>query len=221
MKKIIVNKAKKELGNSSISKHFTPNYNPWEQRFCLAPDGDLFKALREGKASVETEHIEHLTREGILLKSGKILQADIIISATGLNILPFGGVKMYVDDEPVDFSKSFVYKGCMLSNIPNLFIFLGYTNASWTLKSDLTSEYISRVLTYMDKNNYQVIEPTIKDENLKPTPLLNLNSGYIHRAINVLPNQGDKAPWRVYQNYILDYKMMRIDSVNHKQTRFY
>ena len=221
MKKIIVNKAKKELGNSSISKHFTPNYNPWEQRFCLAPDGDLFKALREGKASVETEHIEHLTRDGILLKSGKILQADIIISATGLNILPFGGVKMYLDDEPVDFSKSFVYKGCMLSNIPNLFIFLGYTNASWTLKSDLTSEYISRVLTYMDKNNYQVIEPTIKDENLKPTPLLNLNSGYIHRAINVLPNQGDKAPWRVYQNYILDYKMMRIDSVNHKQTRFY
>ncbi|TYA60146.1 flavin-containing monooxygenase [Formosa maritima] len=221
MKNFLVKKAKKALGDFPVSPHFTPNYNPWEQRFCLAPDGDLFKVIREGKASVETEHIEHFTKEGILLKSGKTLKADIIISATGLKILPFGGVKMYLDDQSIDFSKSFVYKGCMLSNIPNLFIFVGYTNASWTLKSDLTSEYISRVLMYMDKNDYQIIEPVVKNKNLKSTPLLNLNSGYIHRAKNELPSQGDKAPWRVYQNYILDYNMLRIDKVNHKQTHFY
>lgn len=221
LKNYLVKKAKKALGDFPVAPHFSPNYNPWEQRFCVAPDGDLFKVIREGKASVETDLIEHFTENGILLKSGKALKADIIISATGLKILPFGGVKMFVDDKPTDFSKSFVYKGCMLSNIPNLFIFVGYTNASWTLKSDLTSEYISRVINYMDKNKYHIIEPIVIDKNLKPTPLLNLNSGYIHRAKNELPSQGDKAPWRVYQNYILDYKMLRIDKVNHEQTHFY
>jgi cation diffusion facilitator CzcD-associated flavoprotein CzcO len=214
MKKYIVKKAQKELGDVPVHPHFTPNYNPWEQRFCLAPDGDLFKSIREGKASVETDTIDHLNETGIILESGKELQADVIVSATGLRILPLGGVSIYIDGQPIDISKLFVYKGCMLSDIPNLFLFVGYTNASWTLKSDLTSEYITRVLRYMDKNNLQFICPKTKDVELKPTPLLNLNSGYIHRAKNILPNQGDKAPWKVYQNYILDYKMLRIDKIN-------
>lgn len=220
LKKYLVKKAKKALGDFPVSPHFTPNYNPWEQRFCLAPDGDFFRAIRKGKASVVTDHIDGITENGILLKSGKTLEADIIVSATGLKILPFGGVKMYKDETLLDFSKSYVYKGCMLSDIPNLFIFMGYTNASWTLKSDLTSEYASRVLKYMHKNNYSVIQPKVIDKNLKPTPLLNLNSGYINRAKSQLPSQGNKAPWRVYQNYFLDYKMLRIDHVNHKQTSF-
>ncbi|WP_439152507.1 hypothetical protein [Winogradskyella sp.] len=125
-----------------------------------------------------------------------------------------GGVNISIDGQPIDISKLFVYKGSMLSDIPNLFLFVGYTNASWTLKSDLTSEYITRVLRYMDKNNFQSICPTTRTDELKSTPLLNLNSGYIHRAKNILPNQGDRAPWRVYQNYILDYKMLRIDKIN-------
>jgi monooxygenase len=213
MKKYIVKKAQKFLGDFPVEPHFSPSYNPWEQRFCLAPDGDVFKAIKGGKASVETAHISKFIPKGILLESGKTLEADIIISATGLRILPLGGVKISVDDEKIDLSKHFVYKGCMLNNLPNLFLFVGYTNASWTLKSDLTSEYISRVLRYMDKNELKRICPQLTDK-LHPTPLLNLNSGYIHRAKNILPNQGDKAPWRVYQNYILDYKMLRIDKVN-------
>ena len=213
MKKYIVKKAQKELGDVPVHPHFTPNYNPWEQRFCLAPDGDLFKSIREGKASVETAKIVCFNKTGIVLESGKELAADIIVSATGLRILPLGGVSITINKKPVDISKLFVYKGCMLSDIPNLFLFVGYTNASWTLKSDLTSEYISRVLRYMDKSNFKSICPKTKNSNLKPTPLLNLNSGYIHRAQKILPNQGEKAPWRVYQNYILDYKMLRIDKI--------
>ncbi|MBO3115339.1 NAD(P)/FAD-dependent oxidoreductase [Winogradskyella sp. DF17] len=214
MKKYIVKKAQKELGDISVHPHFTPNYNPWEQRFCLAPDGDLFKSIRKGKASVETAKIDRFNETGIVLESGKKLEADIIVSATGLRILPLGGVNISIDDVTVDISKLFVYKGCMLSDLPNLFLFVGYTNASWTLKSDLTSEYITRVLNYMDKNSFQSFCPKTRGINLEPTPLLNLNSGYIHRARNILPNQGDKAPWRVYQNYILDYKMLRIDKIN-------
>ncbi|WP_115460646.1 flavin-containing monooxygenase [Winogradskyella aurantiaca] len=213
MRNYIVKKAQKILGDFPIEPHFTPNYNPWEQRFCLAPDGDLFKAIRSGKASVETEIISHFTENGIELSSGKRLISDVVISATGLNILPLGGVDIYLDNKKVNLADHFVYKGCMLSELPNIFLFVGYTNASWTLKSDLTSEYISRVLKYLDKEHLQTICPRVK-EQLLPTPLLNLNSGYIHRAQNILPSQGDKAPWRVYQNYVLDYKMLRIDKIN-------
>ncbi|MEM1001187.1 MAG: NAD(P)/FAD-dependent oxidoreductase [Bacteroidota bacterium] len=219
MKNYIVKKAQKALGDYPAEPHFTPNYNPWEQRVCLAPDGDLFKAIRSGKASVETESISHFTPDGISLESGNNLEADVIISATGLNILPLGGVDIFVDDEKIDLSKLFVYKGCMLNKLPNLFLFVGYTNASWTLKSDLTSEYISRVLKYMGKYHFKTICPRVV-EKLSPTPLLNLNSGYIHRANNILPNQGKKAPGRVYQNYILDFKMLRMNKINDSSAVF-
>jgi cation diffusion facilitator CzcD-associated flavoprotein CzcO len=221
MKKFIIKGAKKGLGDFPVDPHFIPNYNPWEQRFCIAPNGDFFRAIRKGKAAVVTDHIDRFLKNGILLKSGEILAADIIITATGLDLLAFGGVKIQLDSQPFDVSESFVYKGLMLSNLPNFFIFVGYTNASWTLKSDLSSEYISRVLKYLDKHKYKALQAKVVETNLKPVPLLNLNSGYITRAANTLPSQGNKAPWRVYQNYILDYKMLRIDSVKDKRLSFF
>ena len=219
-KKFIIKGAKKALGDYPVDPHFTPDYNPWTQRFCLAPDGDFFKVIKQGKASVETAHIDYFTKNGVQLQSGKHIEADTIITATGLNILPFGGVKISINKEPFNISKSFVYKGVMLSGLPNFFVFVGYTNASWTLKSDLTSEYISRVLKFIDKNNYHTLEVTTNDNGLKPEPLLNLNSGYILRSAHELPSQGHKAPWRVYQNYVLDYKMLRLDKVNDKYAIF-
>lgn len=221
MKKFIIKGAKKALGNFPVDPHFIPNYNPWEQRFCIAPNGDFFRAIRKGNASVVTDHIDCFIANGILLKSGKALAADIIITATGLDLVAFGGVKIQLDSQPFDVSKSFVYKGLMLSELPNVFIFVGYTNASWTLKSDLTSEYISRVLNYLDKHHYKAVQAKVVETNLKPVPLLNLNSGYINRAANTLPSQGNKAPWRIYQNYVLDYKMLRLDAVKDKRLTFF
>ena len=221
MKKFIINGAKKKLGDFPINPHFIPNYNPWEQRFCIAPDGNFFRVIKKGKASIITDHIERFTKNGILLKSGKSIEADIIVTATGLNLLAFGGVKILVDSKPFDVSNSFVYKGLMLSDLPNFFVFIGYTNASWTLKSDLTSEYISRVLKYMEKHHYKACQAKIIETGLTPIPLLNLNSGYINRSAHTLPSQGNKAPWRVYQNYILDYKMLRLDAVKDKRLLFF
>jgi len=220
MKKLIIAGAKKELGDFPIDPHFIPNYKPWDQRFCAAPDGDFFQTIKAGKATVVTDHIDRLSPDGILLKSGKTLSADIIISATGLNLLSFGGTEISIDGNNFDIAKSMVYKGSMISNIPNFFVFIGYTNASWTLKSDLTSEYISRVLSYLDNNNLRTVKPIITDQGLKPELLLNLNSGYINRSQEALPKQGHKAPWKVYQNYIRDYKMLRMDKVNDKQLEF-
>lgn len=221
MKKFIIKGAKKGLGDFPVDPHFIPNYNPWEQRFCIAPNGDFFRAIRKGNAAVVTDHIDCFTANGILLKSGTTLAADIIITATGLDLVAFGGVKIQLDSQPFDVSKSFVYKGLMLSDLPNFFIFVGYTNASWTLKSDLTSEYISRVLNYLDKHHYKAVQAKVVETNLKPVPLLNLNSGYINRAANTLPSQGNKAPWRIYQNYVLDYKMLRLDAVKDKRLTFF
>lgn len=218
-KKFIVKGAKKALGDYPVDPHFTPNYNPWTQRFCLAPDGDFFEAIKRGKASVVTDKIDRFAEDGILMASGTIVEADIIITATGLKLLPFGGAKISIDNSPFNIPKSFVYKGLMLSGLPNYFVFMGYTNASWTLKSDLTSEYIARVLKFLDNHDYKMLQAKVIEE-LEPTPLLNLNSGYIKRADGQLPSQGNKAPWRVYQNYILDYKMLRIDKVNDKHLEF-
>ncbi|MFY9241849.1 MAG: NAD(P)/FAD-dependent oxidoreductase [Polaribacter sp.] len=220
MKKFILKGIKKELADFPIEPHFSPNYRPWEQRFCLVPDGDFFKAINKGKATVVTDTIDTFIENGILLKSGKILEADIIISATGLKLLPFGGAKISLNNQPFDITKQFIYKGLMLSELPNFFVFAGYTNASWTLKSDLTSEYISRVLKYLDKNNFKSVHSKVIEKNLGELPLINLDSGYIHRAKDILPKQGDKFPWRLYQNYILDYKVLRLNTVKDKRLVF-
>jgi monooxygenase len=221
MKKFVLKGIKKELGTDfPLEPHFTPNYRPWDQRFCLVPDGDFFQAIKNGKADVVTETIETFVENGIKLTSGKILEADIIVSATGLKLLPFGGAKISLNNKPFDITKQYIYKGLMLSELPNFFVFAGYTNASWTLKSDLTSEYISRVLKFLEKNKYQSVYSKVIEENLGELPLINLDSGYIHRAKDILPKQGDKFPWRLYQNYILDYKVLRLNSVKDKRLVF-
>ena len=221
MKEFIIKGAEKQLGNFPVDPHFRPNYKPWEQRFCIAPDGDFFKVIKDGKASIITEHIDCFTKNGILLKSGKTIVADTIITATGLDLLAFGGTKINIDSVPFDVSKSFVYKGVMLSGLPNFFIFAGYTNASWTLKIDLTNEYISRVLKYLENQNYTALKAKVYKDTLDSIPLLNLNSNYIHRSANVFPKQGNKVPWRLYQNYILDYKLLRIDKIKDQWLRFF
>ena len=220
MKKLIIKGAQKELGSIAAQPHFAPNYKPWDQRFCVAPDGDLFKSIREGKASVVTDHIETFTENGIKIKSGEELKADIIISATGLKLLAFGGTKATIDGKEFDISKSLTYRGLMLSNLPNCIFFAGYTNASWTLKSDLTSEYANRLLNYMDQNNYKYVIPKVQNNDMETAPLLNLNSSYIHRSQNEFPKQGSKTPWKLYQNYFRDYKTLRINKIADKQLDF-
>jgi len=216
MKRLLVNAAQKQLGNFPAKPHFEPNYNPWDQRFCVAPDGDLFKAIRSGKANVVTDKIDSFNRNGIKLNSGKNLDADIIVCATGLKLLAFGGSKISVDNSIYDPSNALTYKGLMLSGLPNCIFFAGYTNASWTLKSDLTSEYASRLFKFMEKKNYEYFMPKVINSGMSIFPLLNLNSGYIHRASNMFPKQGSKFPWKLYQNYFLDYKMLRINKIKDK-----
>ncbi len=220
VKKYIVKQAARKLGDVPVDPHFEPHYNPWDQRFCIAPNGDLFRVLRKGEAEIVTDHIEKFTETGIQLTSGKHLEADIIVTATGLRLLAFGGVQISIDGTPFNLSEQFVYKGMMVSELPNLLTFVGYTNASWTLKSDLTSEYFSRLLNYMEAKKYKVVKPKVIEDKLYPLPLIDLDAGYIRRAKKDMPSQGHKAPWRVYQNYIRDYKMLRIDSLQDKRLHF-
>ncbi len=216
MKKLLINAAQKKLGDFPAKPHFEPNYNPWDQRFCVAPDGDLFKVIRSGKANVITDKIDSFYKKGIKLASGKNLEADIIISATGLKLLAFGGSKITIDNAEYNPADAITYKGLMLSGLPNCIFFAGYTNASWTLKSDLTSEYASRLFKLMDKEKYSFFMPKVENQNMNISPLLNLNSGYIHRSSHLFPKQGSKLPWKLYQNYFLDYKMLRINNIKDK-----
>ncbi len=216
MKKLLVKAAQKKLGDFPAKPHFEPNYNPWDQRFCVAPDGDLFRAIRKGKANVITDKIDSFNKKGIKLASGKNLDADIIISATGLKLLAFGGSKISIDGVAYNPSYAITYKGLMLSGLPNCIFFAGYTNASWTLKSDLTSEYASRLFKLMDKKNYSFFMPKVGNQNMNISPLLNLNSGYIHRSSHLFPKQGSKLPWKLYQNYFFDYTMLRINKIRDK-----
>ena len=216
MKKLLINAAQKKLGDFPAKPHFEPNYNPWDQRFCVAPDGDLFKVIRSGKANVITDKIDSFYKTGIKLASGKNLEADIIISATGLKLLAFGGSKITIDNTEYNPADAITYKGLMLSGLPNCIFFAGYTNASWTLKSDLTSEYASRLFKLMDKEKYSFFMPKVENQNMNISPLLNLNSGYIHRSSHLFPKQGSKLPWKLYQNYFLDYKMLRINNIKDK-----
>ena len=195
--------------NVPLDPHFTPTYNPWDQRVCLVPDGDLFKALRSGKASVATDTIETFTENGIKLTSGAELEADVVVTATGLNLLALGGMEIVVDGREVALNETIGYKGMMFSDIPNLAIALGYTNASWTLKCDLTCEYVCRLLNHMDANGYGQVTPRNHDANLETLPFIDLKSGYVARAIDQFPRQGVRAPWRLYQNYARDIMMLK------------
>ena len=204
----------------AIDTHFNPSYKPWDQRLCLVPNGDLFRSLRKGTSSIVTDHIERFTENGILLKSGETLEADIIITATGLELLLLGGLKLEVDGVETKVADSLTYKGMMFSGIPNLALAAGYTNASWTLKCDLTSNYVCRLLSYMDKHKYQYCVAN-NDPSVKRLQFLDLASGYVDRAIDQFPKQGDKSPWKLHQNYLLDILNLRVGSVRDKAMGFY
>ena len=197
-----------------VSTHFTPRYNPWEQRLCLVPDGDLFRTIREQRASVVTSEIDSFTKNGIRLKDGSELATDIIVTATGLVLQVLGGLEVVVDGRAIDFAKTLNYKGMMYSDVPNLAATLGYTNASWTLKCDLTCEYVCRVLNYMDRHGYRQGVPHNIDPTISELPSLDFSSGYVQRSIGKLPKQGSKRPWRLYQNYALDIISLRYGKVN-------
>ena len=206
--------------NFDVDRHFTPPYNPWDQRLCLVPDGDLFNAINDGKASVVTDHIEEFKTDGIKLKSGEKLQADIIITATGFNVLLFGNIDIKVDNEIIDSSKSMTYKGMMVSNVPNLIMTFGYTNASWTLRADLTAEYACRLFNYMDKHGYKHCQPTPEGEIEIDGEWLDFNSGYVLRVLEKLPRQGARDPWRNTQNYKKDVLQLRYGRITDKELKF-
>ncbi len=202
-----------QLGKEYDPKHFTPHYNPWDQRLCLVPDADLFRAIREHRVSIVTDHIETFTEDGLLLKSGERLNADIIVTATGLVLRLFSGMQLLVDGAAVELPKTFVYKGMMFSDVPNLAFAIGYTNASWTLKCDLAAEYVCRLLNHMDHHGYSICKPRVNDPDIGEQPVIDFNSGYVLRALPTLPRQGLKTPWRLHQNYIKDLSMMRYGRV--------
>jgi cation diffusion facilitator CzcD-associated flavoprotein CzcO len=210
VKNLLLGYVAKMLGSDyDIERHFTPRYNPWDQRLCLVPDADFFRAIRQGKVTVVTDHIETFTETGIRLKSGAELAADMVVTATGLVLVPVGGAKLTVDGQPVDLAKRFIYKGMMYSDVPNLASVFGYTNASWTLKADLVCEYVCRLLNHMDRNGYRVCTPHNGDATLQEEPWVNFSSGYIQRALEHQPKQGSKRPWKLYQNYALDLLSLR------------
>ena len=214
VKEVLLGWVREELGpDFDVDTHFTPRYNPWDQRLCLVPDSDLFKSLREGSSSVVTDTIETFTETGIKLASGQELEADIIVTATGLNLSVMNGLELSVDGKKVEPAKVLTYKGMMYDGVPNLASSFGYTNASWTLKCDLTCEYVSRLLNHMSKTGVRQVTPRNTDPTVEQMPWLDFSSGYVQRAIARLPKQGSKAPWKLYQNYALDLVNLRFAPV--------
>jgi cation diffusion facilitator CzcD-associated flavoprotein CzcO len=197
-----------------IATHFTPRYDPWDQRFCAVPNGDLFKMLSSGAASVVTDNIERFTGQGILLASGKELEADIIVTATGLELLFLGGIALKVDGETVDPSTRLMYKGMMIEGVPNLALAIGYTNASWTLKCDLTCDYVCRLLNHMRDRGLTRCVARNRDAPAASGPILGLTSGYIQRSAHLLPKQGTEPPWKVHQSYLRDYRALKMSNVD-------
>jgi len=215
VKRLILGGVRMALGpDYDIATHFTPRYNPWDQRLCLVPDGDLFRSIKENRASVVTKEIDTFTRNGIRLKDGSELPADIIITATGLALQVLGGVEVSVDGRLVDFPNKLTYKGMMYSDVPNLASSFGYTNASWTLKCDLTCEYVCRLINYMDRHNYRQCMPHNDDTSIEAMPSIDFSSGYVRRSVGKMPKQGSKRPWRLYQNYALDIVTLRFSKVD-------
>jgi cation diffusion facilitator CzcD-associated flavoprotein CzcO len=203
-RKLLLGLTAKSLGDRyPVDPHFTPAYDPWDQRFCVVPDGDLFRAIRKGQVDVVTDHIETFVPEGIRLESGQVLEADVVVMATGLKLLPFGGIRPTVDGVPVDLHEQFVWQGAMVTGMPNFAVVVGYTNASWTLRADLSSRLVCKVLNEMARRDAVSVVP-VPDDDLEPRPLLDLTSGYIQRSLHEFPQQGHRGPWRVRQNYLID-----------------
>jgi cation diffusion facilitator CzcD-associated flavoprotein CzcO len=209
VRRIIVKAAVKQAGPGTDPKHFEPPYNPWDERICVVPDGDFFQSIRAGDVSIVTDQIERFTKNGIQLKTGDALGADMIVTATGLDLQFMGGIELKIDDEPFDDSTKLNYKGAMIEGLPNMGFVFGYTNASWTLKADLTAEYLCRVINIMDRKEYRKCMPVNTDPSIRSEPFINLKAGYVKRGIGRFPSQGNKRPWRLYQNYFLDLLTLR------------
>jgi cation diffusion facilitator CzcD-associated flavoprotein CzcO len=213
VKEVLLKGVREQLGpDYDIEKDFTPTYNPWDQRLCLAPNGDFFQAMRDGKASVVTDTIETFDDTGIVLSSGEHLDADIIVTATGLQLVTLGEVQFEVDGKPVDFAQTWTYKGVAYSGVPNLASSFGYINASWTLRSDLTCEYVCRLLNHMAKTGTTQCTPRLRDidQNMPESPWIDsFSAGYMQRVMHLFPRQGSHAPWINPQNFARDKKMFR------------
>jgi cation diffusion facilitator CzcD-associated flavoprotein CzcO len=221
MKKILRRMLERELPPGfDIDTHFTPRYDPWDQRLCVVPNGDLFKAIKAGNVSVATDQIRTFTDAGLRLESGAQLDADIVITATGLELLFLGGIELSVDGESVDLASKLVYKGMMLEGVPNLAIAVGYTNASWTLKCDLTCDYVARLLNHMRVSGARQATPVNDDAEIVPQPLLGLMSGYVMRSAHRFPKQGSKFPWQVHQSYLKDYRTLKMSDLDDGVMRF-
>ena len=197
----------------AVDTHFNPRYGPWDQRLCLVPNGDLFDALSDGSAGIVTAEIERLTPTGVRLRGGEELEADVIVTATGLNLLAFGGVEFTVDGEEIELPRTMAYKSMMLSGLPNFVYTIGYTNISWTLKADLVSEYACRLINHMDANGYTRAVP-VRDPSVAERPFLDFEPGYVLRSLDELPKQGSKAPWRLSMTYALDVVSVRLGRVD-------
>jgi cation diffusion facilitator CzcD-associated flavoprotein CzcO len=214
VKSLLLGGVRQMLGpDYDVETHFTPRYKPWDQRLCLVPDADFFRAIRRGKVSIVTDQIETFTESGLKLNSGAELAADLIVTATGLVLVPLGKAKLSVDGRAVDPAKTFIYKGMMYSDVHNLASVFGYTNASWTLKADLVCEYVCRLINHMDRGGYRQCTPRNVDPGLAEEPWVDFSSGYIQRALARQPKQGSKRPWKLYQNYALDLLSLRFGSV--------
>jgi monooxygenase len=213
-RKLLLGEVEKRVGPDVDMKHFEPNYNPWDERLCAVKSGDLFEAVKAGRVSIVTDHIDHFTETGISLKSGEELEADIVVSATGLDMKFFGGIDITVDGEVFRPSEKLNYKGVMLEGLPNIGFTFGYTNASWTLKADLTSEWVCRLLKHMDKKAVQKVVPVNSDPEVKAEDFLDFQSGYVQRAIGKFPKMGNKLPWRLVQNYLIDLVMFRMGKLD-------
>ena len=220
LRKYLLGLVRKEMGpDYDVDTHFTPDYNPWDQRLCGVPDGDLFAAIREKRAEVVTDHIDQFNKEGIHLKSGKQLDADIVVLATGLNLKFAGGVQYSVDGNVLDFAEHFIFRGMMFSGLPNMAFTVGYTNSSWTLKADLTGQYVSRLLNKMARHSYTAVTPRLTGE-VEEMPLLDFDAGYVLRSRESFPKQGNRLPWKNYQNYIRDFIGLRLGRQNDDELEF-
>ena len=220
LRKVLLGLVRKEMGpDYDVDTHFTPDYNPWDQRVCGVPDGDLFRAIRENRAEVVTDHIGQFNKEGIHLKSGKQLDADIVVLATGLNLKFAGGVQYSVDGKVLDFAEHFIFRGMMFSGLPNMAFTVGYTNSSWTLKADLTGQYVSRLLNKMARHSYTAVTPRLTGE-VEEMPLLDFDAGYVLRSRESFPKQGNRLPWKNYQNYIRDFIGLRLGRQNDDELEF-
>lgn len=220
MKRMLMKGAASELPEGyPVERHFNPSYNPWDQRLCVIPDGDLFQAIKKGKADVVTGEISCFEKGGIAMADGARLEADIIVTATGLKMKLLGGARVTVGGQPLDTHEVLVYKGMMMSGVPNFALAFGYTNNSWTLKTDLTANLVCRILNYMDRKGYRVVVPEVPGD-IQGEEFLPLDAGYMKRAKHILPKNGSKRPWRVYQNYLMDMLLTRFGRVGDRHLRF-